>query len=217
MLRDLRYLIFVEGNCSSRRDSSFPVVWVHGRSQDNRNWRRFEDAIGLQETILHGVTGSRKAVVLLHIGNSWWRRCGVQTGQIRWSSQDPDKDKGMVHSNGLVDIEDRGFAGCPSQKKFHSTADQCFASADSFKIRWLNKHTSTRCNGRSSWVDKIQFMHLSILPLEQSLHFIIPSTFPHFEQWVLPRKSPRPSCRKVSSKNLVLNSSHSFSRSYSPV
>ena len=29
----------------------------------------------------------------------------------------------MVHSNGLVDNEDRGFAGCPSQKNFRSSAD----------------------------------------------------------------------------------------------
>lgn len=73
--------------------------------------------------------------------------------------------------------------------------------------------TSTRCNGCLRCVSTVQSEHFNIHPSPQSLHLMIPSVFPHLEQLVCPRKSPSPSCRNTSSKNVSLNLSHSVSRS----
>ena len=72
----------------------------------------------------------------------------------------------------------------------------------------------TSCEWWCADLNAVQSKHFNIHPSLQSLHLMVPSFFPHFEQLVCPRKSPSPSCCNASSKNVSLNLSHSVSRSW---
>ena len=74
--------------------------------------------------------------------------------------------------------------------------------------------TSTQCNRCVRCVSTVQSKHFSIHPSLQSLHLMVPLSFPHVEQLVCLRKSPSLSCRNASSKKASLNLSHSNSRSW---
>lgn len=80
-------------------------------------------------------------------------------------------------------------------------------------IMWF-RLTSTRCKGKVKCEATTHFGHFNILPLGQSLHLIIPGAFRQLEHLVWPRKSPSPLCQRSSSKNVLLNLSHSLSCSW---
>ena len=87
-------------------------------------------------------------------------------------------------------------------------------------VRWVImwfyhvRLTSMWCKGRVWWTATVHSGHFNILPLAQSLHLIIPSPCWQVEHLVWPKKSPSLSCRSTSSRKVLRNSSHSFSRCF---
>lgn len=86
-------------------------------------------------------------------------------------------------------------------------------SGDLSYVKW-SRRTSIRCKGSSWCKDKIQSGHFNILPLGQSLHFMTPSHSLHTAHFEWPKKSPRPSWRRISSRKVSLNDNHSLSLSW---
>ena len=75
--------------------------------------------------------------------------------------------------------------------------------------------TSIRCNGVSRWALTMQAWQRRRHPLEQSLHLKNPISSLHSTQNWCPRKSPRPSWRKISSSVAFRSESHSRSLDFS--